>query len=137
MKYFFYIKTQTVIKNLPPPHHPHILSSVETEASCLLFIGGSTKYLSELAIISIVLRIPLPLPYLYLCMSNSTERLYLLLRSLASQVIPPCLSCPCGRRGELDTVSSRSLATLPCYDSMTPPVLTVPRSIFQCFVGYG
>lgn len=37
MKYF-YIKTQTVIKNLPPYSHLHILSSVETEASCSAYL---------------------------------------------------------------------------------------------------
>ena len=65
MKYFFYIKTQTVIKNLPPT--PHILSSVEIEVSCLLSVGGIPKYLPEFAIIPIVLRLPLPL--WYLCIS--------------------------------------------------------------------
>lgn len=87
MKYFFYMKTQTVIKNLPHTHISISYPQWRQRASCSLSVG-SPKYLSELAVLSIVLRIPLSLPYFYLCMSNSTEKLCLLLRSLASQIIP-------------------------------------------------
>lgn len=133
MKYFFYIKTQTVIKNLPPT--PHILSSVEIEASCLLSVGGIPKYLPESPIISIDLRIPLPLWYLCISVHPVPMRGSICCKVFGKSVNPFVLQLSIWEweravQGDLKVPGDSTWSQY----SVTPPVLTIPRSIFQSFV---